>query len=207
MHEEQPPPTPDPLAEALLPVLVHRMNNSTQLLSNLRTVLQAAPGRDWLTERSEDLADAHGELRITGYLLALVSCACGADLLLERREGRGLVWLLRAVGEVVRREGGRLTEPPSGFPEVAPAASSWELLWLVGRLVHGAGRRAAAEGGELVWALEAPDGAAAVLRISPGPRGGEVPVELVERIPGAELVLSDEDARLSLPPGVLVTGA
>ena len=58
-----------------------------------------------------------------------------------------------------------------------------------------------------MWALEAPDGEAAVLRISPGPRGGEVPVELVERIPGAELVLSDEDARLSLPPGVLVTGA
>ncbi len=207
MQDPAPDIRPDPLAEALLPVLVHRMNNTTQLLSSLRTVLQAAPGRDWLGERAEDLADAHGELRVTGYLFGLLSCASGADLLGDRRESGGLRWLLRAVGEVLRREGGQLREPPSGIPDLTPASGAWALPWLVGRLLHEAGRLAARGETELEWSLGRDEDGGWSLRAAPALAPDEALGALLGSIPGATLALEAGRLHLRIPAGLLVEEA
>lgn len=197
---------PDPLAEALLPVLVHRMNNTTQLLSSLRTVLQAAPGRDWLGERAEDLADAHGELRVTGYLFGLLSCASGADLLGDRREPGGLRWLVRAVGEVLRREGAQLREPPSGLPDLTPAAGAWALPWLVGRLLHEVGRRASREGVGLEWSLGRDGDGDWSLHASPSLEVPDALEGLVAAVPGASLTHRADGLHLWIPAALMTEG-
>lgn len=198
MNRPDPEQEPDPLAEAMLPVLVHRMNNSTQLLSNLRTVLQAAPGRDWLGERAEDLADTYGELRVTGYLLAVLSSASGADLLGGRHEPRGLVWFVRAVGEVLRREGGRLREPVEELPSLTTGAG-WELPWLVARLLHSGGRAARVADVDLEWELVAASDGTWRLRVAPAPPLTPALERLVARLGGAELAVGEEGLELSLP--------
>jgi len=179
----------DPLAAALLPVLVHRMNNTTQLLSNLRAVLQHAGGRDWLGERSGDLASAYTELDGAGYLLAVLSSACGADLLLARREPRGVALMVAAVGEVVRREGGRFVEPCRPLPDQAPGVhAGWQLAWGFGALLLGSARSCGLQGTAFEWQLlEESEAWVLVGSCVPADEFASLVPRLAERLPEAEL--------------------
>ncbi|MFT7487587.1 MAG: hypothetical protein ACI9F9_003448 [Candidatus Paceibacteria bacterium] len=129
----------DPLAVCLLPVLMHRMNNATQLLSNLHGIQQQCPERDWLRDRAPELGESSESIQRIGYLLAVLSSACGADLLLARRELHGLQYMVDAVTDVVRREGGELSAHPGSLPNLSPSVhQGWELPWAFGALLHDA---------------------------------------------------------------------
>ena len=133
----------DELSCLLLPALIHRANNATQLMSNLSTLARcgAGPsGLSWLEERSGDLADAARQVDQVGYLLAVVASASGADLLLERRAPRGLAWMTEAVGEALVREGRHMAAPTRPVPDlVAEVHEGWQLPWAVGALLAAAG--------------------------------------------------------------------
>lgn len=189
MQEQLERVTRDPLSEALLPVLVHRMNNTTQLLSNLRSVLQHAGERDWLGERAEDLASAYGDLDAAGYLMAVLASASGADLLLARREARGVAWMVEAVGEVVRREGGTFREPSRPVPEQAPDVhDGWQFAWGVGALLLASARACGERAATCEWQL-LEDSAAWVLVGScvPSDEFASLAPTLAERLPEASL--------------------
>ena len=126
----------DPLAEHLLPVLVHRMNNTTQLLSNLEALGRVSSGTDWVGERSADLSSASVDVDEIGYLMAVVASAKGADLLLARRVADGLRIVIEAVTDVSRRRGRELRRPCRPIPHQAPQVhDGWELPWAVGALL------------------------------------------------------------------------
>jgi hypothetical protein len=122
----------DPLAEALFPVLVHRMNNATQLLSALSAAVAAGVDTRAKSGGESDLARASREVHELGWLLGVLASAEGADLLLERREAGGLSVLVRALGEALRRAGRELAAPPE-VPRLAPrAADGWQVPWAIG---------------------------------------------------------------------------
>ncbi len=136
----------DELASALLPVLIHRMNNATQMLSNLSSLARlgaAAPsGKDWLEERAEDLVQTSDSVDEIGYLLAVLASASGANLLLERRLPRGLSWMMSAVQDLLRRDGHAVASCSRPVPDQAPGvASGWELCWAVGALLLASAKR------------------------------------------------------------------
>jgi hypothetical protein len=130
----------DPLAAALLPVVLHRMNNVSQGLM-LAQSLFAGP-----TERAPDpsrLLASHGaEIDELGWLVAVIASAAGADLVLERREPRGLELLARSVREALRREG-RDFDPHvlASVPKLDPSiGGGWELAWSLVAWIHAAAR-------------------------------------------------------------------
>ena len=106
------PPRHPRLAAALIPALVHRINNTTQLLVVLRSVL-AEPDEDVLATAGPDLAHAAREAEEQGWLLGLLARSMGTDLLLAREERGGLGAMLRLLAEALRRERKQLALPPS----------------------------------------------------------------------------------------------
>jgi len=181
----------DPLAPLLLPVLVHRLNNATQLLSNLDAVLRVGGERDWLAERSSDLGDSAHDVHELGYVLAVLASASGADLLLARREPAGLAYMLRVVASCAAREG-RGFELPGELPELAPEVhAGWELAWAAAALLCLA-TLALPEGEGLDWSI-AEEGSGWALRCS-----GEFPAacselrpRLAERLPGSRIAVGE----------------
>jgi hypothetical protein len=142
----------DPLARAILPVLLHRIGNASQLLSNLDALLETHPAA--LDERSEDLAAAGEIVDDAGWLLALLASASGARLLLERREAHGLAPLLACVRACLRREDRDLAEARAPLPRLAPGvASGWELPWYLASVLYLSGRELEA-GRSLAWSIE-----------------------------------------------------
>jgi hypothetical protein len=120
--------TIDPrLAAALLPALVHRINNTTQLLVVLRSLL-ADPDDGVLAVAGPDLARAAAEAEQQGWLLGILARSVGTDVLLAREERRGLGTALALVAEALRRERKELTLPKrlptitlcEGCPRSAP---------------------------------------------------------------------------------------
>ena len=200
MQEQLDLPATDPLAAAMLPVLVHRMNNTTQLLSNLHAILQADGGTDWLGERADDLAHSATDVHQLGYLLAVLSSSAGADLLLARREADGIELMLRAVADIARRAGRRLSLPDDGLPkQSAEVHRGWELPWAFGALLHQAVMELP-EGEALQWRIEATSDSW-VLRSSRAfltPVGG-LRALLEERLPETVLELDEDGWRWLLP--------
>jgi hypothetical protein len=136
----------------MLPVLLHRIGNASQLLSNLDALLEAQP--DALAERSEDLAAAGEIVDDSGWLLALLGSACGARLLLDRREAHGLGPLVACVRACLRREGRDLDEAKTSLPDLAPGvASGWELPWYLASVLYLSGR-ALEPRRSLSWSIE-----------------------------------------------------
>jgi hypothetical protein len=118
----------------MLPVLLHKLNNVTQVFSGLHSLLTVTGDAALLVERSDDLDYAAAQLHRLGWLVGMIGAAQGADLLLARREAPGLRWSLEALAELLAREQVRL-ELPAQLPRVAPqeneAALCWELLlWI-----------------------------------------------------------------------------
>ncbi|MCB9916521.1 MAG: hypothetical protein H6828_15455 [Planctomycetes bacterium] len=141
------------LARHLLPVLLHRANNAAQLMTALSSLARCGPapsGLSWLEERANDLAQASHDVDELGYLLAVLASASGADLMLERREPRGLAWTTHAVGEALRRDERVLAPASHPVPDQLPVHGGWELCWAAGSLLLVAGR-AGAPGDVLEW--------------------------------------------------------
>jgi hypothetical protein len=194
----------DPLVRAALPVLLHGLANTTQLLTGLRSALAFEGGEALFASRAGDLAGASGRIGDLGYALAVLGSASGADLLLARREPRGLAILVGIADEVVRRDG-RVLAGPEELPLLAPQAQDgWQLPWAVASLLL-ASANDHAEGALVPWGLAA------------GPRGWELALpagtqvetgleRVLPRLRGAEAEREGERWRLALPAPWLVTG-
>ncbi len=100
------------LAEALIPALVHRINNTTQLLVVLRSVL-AEPDDGLLATAGSSLAHASRDAEEQGWLLGLLARSLGTDLLLAREERDGLAATLKLLAEALRRQRKQLALPES----------------------------------------------------------------------------------------------
>ena len=75
---------------ALLPVLIHEMNNGTQLLGGFRSLLEIPGGEALFAQKAGELAQGSSKLEELGFALAVVSTSSGANMLLARRERRGI---------------------------------------------------------------------------------------------------------------------
>lgn len=90
------------LAAGLLPALLHRVQNTTQLLVGLRALVEIAP--DDVPERCCDgLCDASRETHTSGWLMGLLAGALGADMLRSREERGGLEPVLTWLRDSLRR--------------------------------------------------------------------------------------------------------
>jgi len=196
--------TPDPLTRALLPVLLHKLGNATQLLTGLNAMLALEGGEDMFAEHAPDLSPCALTLNELGWALAVVASGGGADLLLERREPRGLAILLPLVSGAARRAGGARVSVPSDLPHLAPdALSGWELPWACASLVLASAEER--EGGHLEWSLEPCASGDWRLALPSGPALDARAQDVLERLPGAEWSLDAGLGVLRLPAAWLVS--
>lgn len=189
----------DPLAAALLPVLLHRLGNAGQLLTALRAVLGLEGGERALHERADDLATTAREVEELGWALAALASASGADLLLARREPRGAELLVELAGDALRRaRAAELVGPP--LPRVAPSAlEGWQVPWGIASLLFGDAARAP-RSARLEYAVER---GAEELSIAATPSAGEASAcgwpRVAEHLPGARLDRRGSGWALALP--------
>ena len=191
----------DPLASGLLPALLHRLANTTQLLSGLNSLALLGMGEDLWRERASDVEAACEQAEELGYLLAVVGSGGGADLLGTRRSPQGLRWTVGLLREGLRRRGLDLGPDPEPWPLLASAApEGWRLPWAVAELLWMASEGMAPDA-VLSWSLEA-DGEAHRLLIRPD--GASAPSKawramLEERLAAASLEILDDTWRLIIP--------
>jgi len=136
------------LARALLPVLLHELNNHTQYLSALGALESSG---DPLPNRGAGLARTAQEVEELGWLLGLCAGGYGADLLRDRTERNGLSPLVRLVRKALRREGHDVERAERELPELSPRVG-WRGAWRVGELLF---ECAMAGSGPLSWELAA----------------------------------------------------
>ncbi|HVS10812.1 MAG TPA: hypothetical protein VMS76_13145 [Planctomycetota bacterium] len=193
-----PSDAPAPLAAALLPVLLHRVNNTTQLVTSLNAVL-AQGGASRQASCGAGLAEAARESDELGWALGVIACGLGADLLLARHERAGLRPLLALVRGALRREG-RDALLPERLPDLEPLGgegwhTAWavsELVWLAGSsLPRGMALRFELESEAGVHVLRADHGAAAPLV--------EAGQKIERELAGARFACQGEAWSLTLP--------
>ncbi len=195
---------PDPLARALLPALIHKLGNATQLLTGLNAMLALDGGEELFAGRSSDLARCSGDVRDLGWALAVVASGSGSNLLLDRREPRGLEIILPLLGEASRRARGVRVSLPTPLPELTPATlSGWELPWGIASLLL-AGTEDAG-GDRLDWSLapiDSANGSCAHWCLTVA--GGEVLTaraeSVLDRLPAIEASHESERLVVRMPP-------
>jgi hypothetical protein len=150
-----------------LPVLLHKLNNVTQVFSGLNSLLTVTKDASLLTERAGDLEYAGAQLHRLGWVVGMLGASQGADLLLARREAQALRWSLEALCELYGREGRRL-ELPERLPRVTPTEAEprvcWELLVWVRAHASAAQSRILLEATDEAWVFRV-EGVAAEYRL------------------------------------------
>jgi hypothetical protein len=194
----------DPFAAALLPVLLHGLNNATQVLSSLNALLALDEDGSVLTSRAGDLAHASRQVDDLGWLLALVGSASGADVLMARRERAGLAPLVACVRTVLRKDGRDLSRPERSLPGLATdVADGWQLPWTIGSWLWTSGRSLApgGTGAKLEWEIAAHEDAWELRCDAPWSTALEA---IAQRLPGLEAARAAPDASvLRIPLGWL----
>jgi len=186
---------PDALSTALLPVLLHEVANVTQTLTGLNAILAMEGGSQLFAERAHDLARSGHTASDLGWALAVLGTAGGSNLLLARREPRGLSILFSLLHKACRREELTLSEPTTDLPLLAPAClDGWQLPWALASLVLGSARDG---GGD--WQLSASHGHW-VFSWGTGTACGASAEAIVRQLPGALFVANSEGPlQLRLP--------
>lgn len=110
------------LAAALLPPLLHRIQNTTQLLLALRALIGRA-GAGSPEELGDSLAEASRAADEQGWLIGLLALSMGSDVLLAREERDALRITLRLAADWTRQSRGTL-ELPKVWPRLALAAGA-----------------------------------------------------------------------------------
>ena len=116
------------LARFLLPPLLDRLGTDGADLE-ARLASAESSGGISLGELSSDADELRRRDRRLGWTLGVLSGALGADLLLARRERRGL----QILAELVAEAGGQALEPSAAsLPDLAPeTGAGWELPLLI----------------------------------------------------------------------------
>ncbi len=115
----------DELARVLLPALLHRLNNVTQVLAGVNSLVRVSGSPAALVERAGDLEHAGGALERLGWLVGALARGMGTGIGAPREDERALEWLVDLLAESLRREGRELSGPRT-LPR-ADFAQSWEL--------------------------------------------------------------------------------
>ncbi len=126
-------------ARALLPVLLHELNNHTQYLSALGAL--ETLGETHLG-RGEGLARTGQEIEELGWLLGICAGGLGSDLLRDRSERRGLAHLVKLTRKAVRHEGRDLERADRSLPDLDPQLG-WRGALEVGAILFAASRSGA----------------------------------------------------------------
>ena len=113
----------DPWVAAWMPVLLHELNNQTQLLTGLRAVLELGDADELFYARADDLVRAGERTRDLGYAMAVMGSAHGADVLLARRDRRGLQHMLGLAALAASRAELDLRLVASAAPTFRPGLS------------------------------------------------------------------------------------
>ncbi len=188
----------DPLARALLPIILHKLANATQLLSGMNAMLGLEGGDELFNARASDLSRCSLDLNRLGWALAVVASGSGADLLLSRREPRGLETLLGLVGDACRREGCAGISLPEPLPRLTPGAlSGWELPWALASLLLAAAEEQGS--GTLQWSLEPVGEAGWELRLGESEGLAERARQVLPHLQGAQWHCADGRACLQMP--------
>lgn len=174
---------------ALLPVLIHEMNNGTQLLVGFRSLLDIPGGEALFGQKASELAAGSSRLEDLGFALAVISTASGADMLMARRERRGLAILWDLAVRTLERSGEHRVRVQGEPPELAPSAlTGWEVPWCAAAVLLYASEEAGVEewrwrwdGGTLTGRSERP------VTLDPAVLG-----ELAERVPGSRITHDGE---------------
>jgi hypothetical protein len=186
---------PDALSEAVLPVLLHELANVTQNLTGLHSILSMEGGAALFAQRQGDLIRSGQIAEDLGWAMAVLGSACGENLLLARREPRGLSILFSLVQKACRREGLEVQPCPPDLPRLAPdCLDGWQLPWTLASLLLQSTRDG---GGD--WSLTH-HGARWIFSWRAHPSAGSSAAPLVETLPGAEFTPAGEGRiRLALP--------
>jgi hypothetical protein len=185
------------LVAALLPVLLHRIRNTTQLLTGVNALL--AQDDALSPRRAEDLALAAHQAEDLGCLLGVLSGGLGAALADTRRAPGALAVTLELVRDALRRAQGELGLPAGPLPGIADAPRPAVLCWCVAGLVWHAAR--GARGAEL--SIDERAGAWS-LRLG-GARAG-VELGALRELAGARYRAEAEGWTLELPAAWLARG-
>ncbi|MFT5199496.1 MAG: hypothetical protein ACI87O_002165 [Planctomycetota bacterium] len=120
-----------------LPVLLHKLANQTQLITGFHAILRMDGSEALVEARSPDLTNAGHQVEQVGWLLAALSSGSGHNLMLSRREPRGLVWMGQLVHEVLRKQGVEAAGFGQGFPSMSSKApEGWRLPWVAGCMLY-----------------------------------------------------------------------
>jgi hypothetical protein len=188
----------DRLAAALMPVVLHGLNNTTQLLASLNALLAIDRSQVLFEGRAGDIAYAARVVDELGWVLAVLASASGADVLLERRRSAGLKPLLETVRDALRRDGSDL-ELPEILPELEPdVGRGWELPWAVASWLWTARRTSQAE---FTWSIDS-RGEHCRVACSGGEPAAmhEVSEAIAARLPESRFELDDGAQRCFLVP-------
>lgn len=145
----------DELARALLPALLHRLNNVTQVLAGVNSLVKLTNSSAPLVQCRGDLEHASGALERLGWQVHALSRALGAPIGAERREEHALEWLVELVIESLRREGRDLVL--AGALPRLPAACGTAECWELASRLHAAVLAAPARA-PLRWNVRLADG-------------------------------------------------
>jgi hypothetical protein len=138
----------DELARALLPALLHRLNNVTQVIAGVNSLVRLTGDSAPLVRCAGDLEHAGGALERLGWQVHALARAMGSPIGAERREERALEWLVELVGEALRREGRDLALR-GAFPRL-PADCGFAECWALAGELHTAALAAPART-RLAW--------------------------------------------------------
>lgn len=195
-------------------MLVHRLNNATQLISGVNSLVAIEGAEALLAARWQDLHSVSTEAHALGWVLAVLASAAGNDMLLERREPTGLEPMLQLVDHALRREGRRLGECDGPLPRLAPHfGHGWEIPWAIASTIF-AGHAAlpvtesALEGGGPHFGFRLGEGHDQ-LELATGSDAGasgalaDCRERILERLPAAALEPGSDGWTLLLPKGGL----
>jgi len=185
-------------AAALMPIVLHELNNATQFLSMLHSVHTQDPESGLFQRSAEDLGSTASTVEDLGLLMAILSTATGTDLLMERRSARGLAVATQITTKLIRKSGRDLR-----WDEDAPlvagegAAQGWEFPWaMAGSLWVAASELE--EGACLEPSIFADGWGAATGGCSSMQQHADAVSELLPDVRGE---VSGEEWRFSAPPG------
>jgi len=198
------------LALTLMPVLLHKLNNATQFVSGLSTLLSLFPGVEGSEgvvdlpggDPSSGLADASQRVDDLGWALAVLATAEGADLLLERREPRGIDIFLWLLSEAMGKRGIKLLPRESGWLIRPQALDGWQVAWGIAAFLHASSEPLGSSNSgkemlEFAWSLRA--GADGALVIEAPLIDQAAADEVLRWMPGASLEEVSGAGRLTLP--------
>lgn len=182
------------LAAAAMPVLLHRVQNTTQLVTGLNTLLNMEPDEPPGPEGAGAFRKASGDAHELGWLFGVLAVGVGTDLCFDRREAGGIEPVLRLVRDALRREGRDLVWR-GAVPALDGARDGAALCWGLARLAWTIGRTQAPGAGELTFEDQ---GGTSVWRVPDGAEVAAVGEALADELDGVRWLSDDAGARLEV---------